>query len=505
MVAGNAARSRARARLNKVIRHQAEVNASFDLTRTTRENQRHWADSDALSGRSAYYKLERKTARERSRHEAANNSWYSGILRTAANHIFGSGPRLQVMTDDNVLNAAIERSWRKWTKATNFYNRMRMAVETYWRDGEVFLMKIRRPTLRPVDLDVRFFESDQVSQPWGTAIDPSLEDGIRVDMAGNPIEFWFLDHHPGDLTIGHTNYLSGKWFDAEDVIHLFRQDRPGQLRGFPRCAPGLEHLAHMRRFSKATLASAEQSAVQSTFMKTTAAGIRAARMPSPWLVTDFERNAVNYLPEGWEPFQLKSENPGTTNEQYQRTELTYFTRCTGQPYSLAAGTSRDSNFASAKMDIKNTWEPEVKSEQSTIDVIVMAKTFRWFLEALAIDTDVLDNAGLLDEIDFQFFWPPLPVSDEADQADAVATRIATGQSTFSTEAASMGGVDDDALVQQAARDNGVTPEEYRQARFNKTFGIVAQAPAGANAQLKKLAARQARRRAQYLEGVRLGN
>lgn len=476
----SAAVQRGRQRANRLTPVQRDVQARFDLTSTTHENKRHWADSDALSGRAAYYKQERKTARERSRMEAANNSWYAGILRTACNHIIGPGPRLKMMTADTALNARVEKHWRKWSREINLPEKLRLLVETYWRDGEAFLMRAHRPSLDPIKLDIRMYEADQVAMPYAHIMDPTIEDGIRVDALGNPVEYWVYDNHPGDLNIGHTMYLKGSWYEADLMIHLFRRERPGQLRGWPRCAPALDWLAHMRRFGKATLSAAEAAAVWGVFVTTTGSQM-AARMPEDFMAVDFERNMMNFLPSGWKPDQIDPKHPATTDEMFQRTGLMYFSRCTNMPYSLACGSSKDSNFAAAKMDIKNTWEPEVVSEQSLVDINAMKTVFRWFLEEIALLKDsnepdapyILDGAPSLSEIEYRFFFPSLPVSDEKATAEASAARITTGVSTFSVEAAAQG-LDDDALCEMAARDNGVTVQQYRQARFQKTFGVVNQ-------------------------------
>lgn len=453
----------------KEERKQAEIRAGFDLTRTTHENKRHWSDADALSGRAAYYKQERKTARERSRLEAANNSWYAGMLRTAANHIVGTGPRIQFLTPDNERNKRLERSFQKWAMAIALADKLRVAVESYWRDGEWFAMRSGRPSLFPIQLDIRAYEADQVAQPYWHILDPTIEDGKRVDNLGNAVEYWIYDHHPGDLNIGHTNLMGGQWYPADEVIHLYRADRPGQLRGFPRCAPALDWLAHMRRFSKATLSAAESAALWGVFIKTTGSQVVPAQMPSDLMTLDFERNVMNFLPDGWEPSQLRADHPTTTNEVFQRSELTYFARCANMPYSLAAGTSRDSNFSSAKMDIKNTWEPEVLSEQQKLTRDVMAPIVRWWLEDAAISTELLDGLQLtIADIDYQVVWPPLPQSDEKDQAEAAKTRVESGLSSMPTEYLRRG-EDAEAALQAGAAYYGVTVEQYQKALFAKHF------------------------------------
>jgi hypothetical protein len=90
----------------------AEIQATFDLAQTTVHNRRHWANADSLAARASMSPAVRSIVRKRSRHEFDNNSWYSGILRTAANHIIGCGPRLQVLTTNHEAN--------KGKKRTNF-------------------------------------------------------------------------------------------------------------------------------------------------------------------------------------------------------------------------------------------------------------------------------------------------------------------------------------------------------------------------------------------------
>jgi hypothetical protein len=93
-----------------------EVQATFDLAQTTVHNRRHWANADSLAARASMSPAVRAIVRKRSRHEFDNNSWYSGILRTAANHIVGCGPRLQVLTTNNDANTRLEKAWLKWSR-----------------------------------------------------------------------------------------------------------------------------------------------------------------------------------------------------------------------------------------------------------------------------------------------------------------------------------------------------------------------------------------------------
>jgi len=245
------------------------VNARFDVAQTTHTNKNHWLNADNMSARASISPAVRRVIRIRSRYEAENNSWYAGILRTAVNHIVGKGPRLQVLTADPEANKRLESAFCKWCKSIQFADKLRTAVEAYWRDGEVFMMRAERPRNYPMMLDLRTFETEQVASPYKGSIlaDPFIDDGIRFDQQTNELEFHLYDHHPGGNVPVST--LNGRWYSSREVLHLFRAERPGQTRGLPRATPSLPMLPIMRRHHSASLNLAESAANWGMYLKTT--------------------------------------------------------------------------------------------------------------------------------------------------------------------------------------------------------------------------------------------
>jgi hypothetical protein len=57
---------------------------------------RHWAGADAFAADWAYDPAVRYKLRNRSRHEAHNNCYAKGVVRSAADDLIGTGPRLQL-------------------------------------------------------------------------------------------------------------------------------------------------------------------------------------------------------------------------------------------------------------------------------------------------------------------------------------------------------------------------------------------------------------------------
>ena len=446
----------------------ADVRASFDLAKTTAHNRRHWANADGLAARAAMSPAVRTLVRQRSRYEFDNNSWYSGILRTAANHIIGCGPRLQVLTTDTDANTRLEKAWMKWSRQVMLADKMRMMFETYWKDGEVFSMRTSRPSRWPISLDIRTFEAEQCAAPWiGNRLgDPYVDDGVRTDPNNNEVEYHFYKHHPGDVAFTPT--LQGDWFPASDVVHLWRRERPGHVRGIPRATCALNTLPVMRRQEMATLLAAETAASLATFMKSTGAAVVPALCPQDFAELEIAFNMLTMLPEGWEVDQVDSKHPGPQYESFQRQALTSFCRCTNMPYALAAGTSRDSNFSSNKGDVKNVWEPETKTEQDRIELSVVEPIWGWFLEDCVYVQGLLDGLPSNEDIDHKWTWPPLPNLDEVDSATAAKIRLKTGQSTPSTEY-DLRGRDSATEMDKMATDWGKPVQEVKDAIFDLMF------------------------------------
>ena len=446
----------------------ANMQAKFDVAQTTSQNAKHWANADSLSARASVSPTVRKVVRTRSRYEADNNSWYSGMIRTAVNHIVGKGPRLQVMTGDPEIDSRIELAFRRWADKAQFSRLLRAACETYWKDGEVFVRRIAQDHHNAVPLGLQLIEADQIASPWTHTVDPLIDDGIRLDANTRELSYHVLTTHPG--TAYATSRNEGDWLDAEHMVHLFRALRPGQTRGIPRATAGLQMLPIMRRQELATLYGAETAANFAMVLKTNSPTIAAATSNAAFEEMELATNMVTSLPAGWDINTIGSNLPGPDYESFQRQALQAFSRCTNMPYALAAGTGRDSNFSSLKGDMKNVWEPEVQVEQSDIETSVANPVFQWFLEAAIYHGSLLHDAPPIEQIDHRWVWPPLPELDAINAAKAAALRLSTGQSVPSDEHGQRG-QDWDTQLQRGSLDYGISVDELKSAIFAKTFSL----------------------------------
>ena len=410
------------------------VRARFDAAQTTPDNRKHWSNADALSADASANPEVRRTLRNRARYEVANNSYARGIVLTLANDVIGTGPRLQMLADSAEANRTIEAEFARWAKATGLPEKLRTMRQARAQDGEAFALLFNNGKLdSPVKLDLRLIEADQVTTPNPSVPPTNTVDGIIFDEYGNPTEYHVLKEHPGgDKAMLGTQYDR---IPAASLIHWFRCDRPGQSRGLPDILPALPLFAQLRRYTLAVIAAAESAANIAVLMKTnTPAGGEAAEV-EPMTEMEFVPNMAVFTPEGWEPSQVKAEQPATTYDGFKREILNEIARCLNMPYNIAACNSSGYNYSSGRLD-HQTYYKSIRVDQAHVEAVVLDRIFAaWLAEAVKVFSIALGDIG---DAPHQWFWDGHEHVDPQKEAAAQAQRLASHTTTLASEYARQG-------------------------------------------------------------------
>src|SRR5262249_6749474 len=139
-------------------------------------------------------------------------------------------------------------------------------------------------------------------------------------------------------------------YPASQVIHWFRLDRPGQLRGIPELQAALPLFAVLRRWTLATLSAAETAALFAALLKSNLPPEDTAEAPPPFDQVELERGMMMTLPDGYEATQLRPEHPTAEHKTFKREILKECGRPVSMPVNVVTGDSSDHNFSSAKLD-----------------------------------------------------------------------------------------------------------------------------------------------------------
>ncbi len=436
------------------------VRGKYDAAQTTHENRRHWANADHLSANAAIGADVRRILRSRARYEVANNSYAKGIVLTLANYVVGTGPRLQMLTDDVEANRVIEKEFFRWAKAIGLAHKLRTMRIAQCESGEVFALLATNPTIdAPVQLDVRPIEADQVATPWPVPRgDLKAVDGIVFDDFGNPVAYYVLRQHPGDNTVPRSGGIEFDVMPVESVIHLFRAERPGQSRGIPEITPALPLFAMLRRYTLAVLGAAEQAALPSGVIYTDAAADAEASQVEPMDTVEMDRGTWMTMPFGWKISQVKAEQPTTVYGDFKHEVINEIARCLNMPFNIAAGNSSGYNYASGRLDHQAFFKA-IRIDQAYLADVVLDRILKaWIDEAVLIEGYLPQSARTLDaELPHQWFWDGFEHVDPAKEASAQATRLQSNTTTLAAEYAKAG-LDWESELRQRAREMALMRE-----------------------------------------------
>ncbi|MCG3127377.1 MAG: hypothetical protein CHACPFDD_02237 [Phycisphaerae bacterium] len=450
------------------------VRGKYDAAQTTHENRRHWANADHLSADASASAEVRRVLRSRARYEIANNSYAKGIVLTLANYVVGTGPRLQMLTDDPEANRLIEREFSLWAKAVGLAHKLRTMRIAQCEAGEVFGLLATNPRVAaPVQLDLRLIEADRVCAPTLTALrGPETVDGVLFDEFGNPVAYTVLRRHPGDAASLRGSGLDFDVLPIESIIHLFRAERPGQNRGVPEVTSSLSLFAMLRRYTLAVLGAAEQAALPSGVIYTDAPADAEAAQVEPMDTVDMDRGTWLTMPYGWKVGQLKAEQPTTVYSDFKHEVINEIARCLNMPFNIAAGNSSGYNYASGRLDHQAFFKA-IRIDQAYLADVVLDRVLNaWLNEAVLIEGYLPQSARTLDaNLAHQWFWDGLEHVDPQKEATAQATRLTSHTTTLAAEFAKAG-LDWESELRQRAREValmrelGLTTEQAAPAATN---------------------------------------
>lgn len=454
------------------------IKARYDAAATNDDNRRHWANADALSANAANSASVRCTLRNRARYEYANNSYCNGMVRTIAFHCIGTGPRLQLNTGSPEADKKLEAAWKKWCLEIGLATKLITMRQARCRDGETFALFVTNKRLRgPIKFDIRLIEAEQVAAPFNAAESLNYIDGITLDQLGNPTSYTVLAEHPGDtlaMSIAQSTEVP-----SERIIHLYREDRPGQRRGIPEITPALPLYAVLRRYTLATLHKAEIAALLAIFLKTTASGIDPADLGDPFQVLDFERSAMTTLPDGWDITQLKAEAPTDAHDSFCTAIMREIARCLDMPRSIAMGDSTGLNYSSGRLD-HQTYFRAIENDRFDFEVRCLDRLLaEWLNEAALIPGFIPDGLPLVAEWEHEWQWDGFEHVDPQKEASADEIRLKSGMASIPDLCAKQG-IDYESMHRKAASALGLTVEEYRTRLADAMFANVskmADAPA----------------------------
>lgn len=154
----------------------------------------------------------------------------------------------------------------------NIYGLQNLAMGAIAETGEVIIRRRTRLTSDglAIPLQIQVLEADFID----TNVDGPLPNGnyaiqgIEFDLLGRRVAYYLFQVHPGSLTLGMTGGFRGQRVSADFVAHVYRVDRPGQVRGITWFAPVIVRMKDFADYTDAQLLRQKIAACFGAFVTT---------------------------------------------------------------------------------------------------------------------------------------------------------------------------------------------------------------------------------------------
>jgi capsid protein len=430
----------------------------WDGAFTDRLNTATW---DKVTGNSinADAEMYLSTLRNRCIHAASVNPDIRDVIHThATDCVGGRGPVLQVDTNNTEYAKAYEAAWNQWWAMPDRCGQLagpdmvKLWFKQLWPIGAflIHLWEGYEPRAdddeSPIKLRLQNISPLRLSTPLGLSALPAVEGtsetilGITYDENGRPSVYHIqVGADPNSVQMGW------KKLPAKDVIHGFERDEAGQGVGIPLLAAVLQDAADMREYDKQVLDAARSAADTGVVFHTN-------HPDAPYIevdaAVDIERRQMVNAPPGWDPFQLKPEQPSTGYVEYRRERKRAIGGPVGMPLMIIEHNSSDHNYAAARFDDQG-YRAGNTAKQCWIERVALERIRKRFEKQATLARLIPSKAP--DDVTFRWNWPVKRHVDALKETLAEIKAAGGGWMTFSGLCRAHN-LDPEAVVKEHVRD-----------------------------------------------------
>lgn len=399
-------------------------------------------------------KVAGRLLRDNARDMVRNNAFAQRIKSTIAHNVVGAGILPQVKSDRAARQQQISDLITRHFDTTdidaegrhNLYGLQSLAMATIVEAGEVL---IRRRVRRPSDGFALPFQL-QVLEPdyLDTSRDGELSNGnvvvqgVEFNLIGKRVAYYLYDRHPGSIFSGAAAVATGRRVSADFVAHIYRQDRPGQVRGVTWFAPVMTRMRDYADYVDAQLMRQKIASCFAAFITSNddfdgipgVAGdgtISANDGTSPYPVESFEPGMIERLRDGE---SVSFATPPTTQDfgPYATETLREISAGVNVPYEAVTGNLSQVNYSSGRMGWLE-YQRSIDSWRWNMLIPQMLGPLQaWTQEAVNVVTGSTEPFG--------FSWTPprREMIDPTVEVEAAAAAIRNGLSWRSEELRKLG-------------------------------------------------------------------
>jgi len=312
-------------------------------------------------------------ARAWGRQFARDNAYAWGVSDTIVASVVGTGIKTQscLETQDGedveLINEVRDEAFNAWCKVADINGKMSfeemqaLAQREIVEAGEVFFRKVMVPldhngVKRPVPFALEMIEADRIATDRDTwqfrgSDGRRVIRGVELDELNTPIAYWVYPHHPADTYVSRQEPIR---IPADQIIHLYRQDRVGQTRGVTWYAPAMQWMRDLKTYLDNEMQAGAIASCFTAFVSSASPMPSSFGAPSTASATDANGNQYDYLEPGKIMYGAPGEgiqvvNPSRPNsgaEPWINLMLRGIAVGTGLSYEIVARDFSQTNYSS---------------------------------------------------------------------------------------------------------------------------------------------------------------
>lgn len=303
--------------------------------------------------------------RAKSRDIVRRNAWAAAGIDAFVANAIGTGIKPQSMVDDSSVREQIQRLWWRWVEdadaagLTDFYGLQALACRAMIEGGEAILrLRWRRQDDGlPVALQIQVLEAEHLPTTMNMELQNGnvIRAGIEFDRLGRRVAYHLYRSHPNDgalAPMSGAGSIETVRVPADEVIHLFRPLRPGQIRGEPWLARALVKLNDLDQYDDAELVRKKTAAMF--------AGFITRMSPDDNLIGEGSADDSGVALAGLEPGTLQILEPGedikfsspadvgSSYGEFMRQQFRAVAAAMGITYEMLTGDLTQVNYSSIR-------------------------------------------------------------------------------------------------------------------------------------------------------------
>lgn len=351
------ARVRARAAMVAIEEHERKFKSA--------QHGRRGSEWRGVGSTSANTELEgaATTLRDRSRDLGRNNPYARRAFNTIANNTVGTGIQPGIRPVKTTANrnaiARLRESWRTWADSTGcdveglktLWTIQHMVMRAVTESGECFVVLKPDAKAPGVPLKLQVLESDYLDSsrelPAASRGDGVyIMQGIEFNKDGSRRGYWLWDAHPGESRT--LRGVTSNFYPAKNILHIFLQERPGQIRGVPFLSTVMQRLHDFDEYEDTQLLRQKIAACFVAFVEEPGEATPSQKAADGTALERVEPGIIERLTPG-QKITFGSP-PATENyEEYSSALLRGVAAGAGMSFEVLTGNLSQVNFSSARM------------------------------------------------------------------------------------------------------------------------------------------------------------